>query len=378
VSRFFFFSPRYTFALPDASNSFRLFIFVSVLWLISFVSASLRDAKRQAERNLAQLRDSEERLQRIKERFELATSTVKGLVYEWDSRTNLIERTQGLVDLIGYQPEEAAPTPDWWYQLVHPDDQAYLRQVNKEAIASGDTGFMVEYRIRHRHGQYRYVWDRARIERDRNGKPLRVIGFNLDITDRKLAEDALRESEERFRAMADTAPMLVWMSGVDKGCNYFNKTWLDFTGRTLEQEIGSGWTTGIHPDDYQYCLDTYEKAFDARQPFSMDYRLRRHDGEYRWILDQGVPRLTPDGEFLGYIGSCVDISDRKYAEETQRYLAEVSDVLSSSLDYETTLASVSHLTVPRLADWNRATLSDRPCQPRKDHLGSKVSSKISL
>ncbi|MBD2465063.1 PAS domain-containing protein [Oscillatoria sp. FACHB-1407] len=351
ISRYFFFEPRHTYALPNGSSAFRLVIFVAVLWLIGFVSASLRDAKRQAEQSLDQLRDSEEHLKRIKERFELATSTVKGLVYEWNSKTNLIERTQGLVDLIGYDPEEADPSPDWWYQLVHPDDQADLRQTNREAFAKGDTGFAVEYRIRHRNGQYRYVWDRARIERDRTGEPIRVIGFNLDITDRKSAEDALRESEARFRMMADTAPMLVWMSGVDQQHNYFNKTWLDFTERTLEQEMGNGWITGIHPDDRQYYLKTYRAAFDARQPFSMDYRLQRHDGDYRWMLDKGVPRFTPDGEFLGYIGSCIDISDLKYAEETQRYLAEVSNLLSSSLDYETTLISVAQLTVPRLADW---------------------------
>ncbi|MDX2214992.1 MAG: PAS domain-containing protein [Oculatellaceae cyanobacterium bins.114] len=351
VSRYFFFEPQYSLAVPDMATGLRLSVFVLVLWLINFVSASLRDAKRQAEKNLYQLRTSEEHLQYVKERFELATSTVKGLVYEWNSKTNLIERTPGLVDLIGYQLEEADPTPEWWYQQVHPDDQVYLRQANQTAIASGDTGFTLEYRVRHRNGHYRYVWDRARIERDRHGNPIRVIGFNLDITDRKCVEDALRESEERFRTMADTAPMLVWMSGVDKRCTYFNKTWLDFTGRTLEQENGNGWLEGVHPEDYHSCLATYETAFDARQPFSRDYRLRRHDGDYRWVLDQGVPRLTPDGEFLGFIGSCVDISDRKYIEETQRYLAEVSDVLSSSLNYEETLTSVARLTVPHLADW---------------------------
>lgn len=351
VSRYLFFEPKYRFALPDATSGLRLLILVQVLWLISFISASLRDAKRDAEESVLQLQENESRLQRIKERFELATSTVKGLVYEWDARTNLIERTQGLIDVLGYTPEEADPSPQWWYQWVHPDDQLQLQEAAQAAIARGDTTFALEYRVRHRNGQYRYVWDRAYIQRDRYGQPMRIIGFNLDITDRRYAEDALRESEERFRTMADTAPMLVWMSGVDGGCYYFNRVWLDFTGRTLEQEMGDGWVEGVYPDDLDYCLKTYRLAFDRRQPFSMDYRLRRQDGEYRWILDHAVPRFTPGGEFLGYIGSCIDISDRKSVEENQLYLAEVSSVFSSSLDYETTLASVAQLTVPRLADW---------------------------
>lgn len=139
-----------------------------------------------------------------------------------------------------------------------------------------------------------------------------------DISEQQQAKAALRESEARFRHLADTAPVLIWMSGTDKLCNYFNKPWLDFTGRTLEQEMGNGWAEGVHPDDFQRCLDTYTNAFDVRQKFQMEYRLRRNDGEYRWLFDTGVPRFAPTGEFLGYIGSCVDIHDRNLAEATLR------------------------------------------------------------
>ena len=124
----------------------------------------------------------------------------------------------------------------------------------------------------------------------------------------------LNESEALFRQLTDTAPIMVWMSGIDKLCYYFNQPWLSFTGRSLAQEMGNGWAEGVHPDDFDSCLATYVIAFDAHQPFEMDYRLKRHDGEYRWILDIGTPRFAPDGEFLGYLGSCIDITDRKVAE----------------------------------------------------------------
>jgi PAS domain S-box-containing protein len=135
---------------------------------------------------------------------------------------------------------------------------------------------------------------------------------------------ALRRSERRFRLLADAAPVMIWMSGTDKLCTWFNKPWLDFTGRTIDQEIGNGWADNIHADDYDGCLKTYTTAFDARQPFSMEYRLKRHDGEYRWLLDNGVPLYGSHGRFAGYIGSCIDITGRRKAEqsaaETYRHL----------------------------------------------------------
>jgi two-component system sensor kinase FixL len=128
----------------------------------------------------------------------------------------------------------------------------------------------------------------------------------------------LREGEGRFRLLADAAPVMVWMSGADKLCTYFNKHWLTFTGRPLEREVGHGWSEGVHPDDFERCLDTYVRAFDARREFRMEYRLRRFDGEYRWLLDTGVPRFDADGAFEGYVGSCIDITDQKRVEEALR------------------------------------------------------------
>src|SRR6185503_6963229 len=108
------------------------------------------------------------------------------------------------------------------------------------------------------------------------------------------------------------------MAGVYGLCTYFNKTWLDFTGRSLEREIGDGWQEAIHPDDLKICQDAYKAAFGASLSFSVEFRLRRADGEYRWVWDTGVPRFTPDGRFAGYIGTCIDVTERKRAEEALR------------------------------------------------------------
>jgi PAS domain S-box-containing protein len=143
----------------------------------------------------------------------------------------------------------------------------------------------------------------------------RANSLNAEVTDHKWAQEALRESEARFHDMADTAPVMIWMSGVDKLCTFLNKVWLDFTGRGLEQELGNGWSEGVHPEDLDHRLEVYVHSFDARQNFAMEYRLRRHDGEYRWLLDNGVPRFAPDGSFLGYIGSCIDVTRMKEADE---------------------------------------------------------------
>lgn len=161
-----------------------------------------------------------------------------------------------------------------------------------------------------------------------------------DDTQRREEKRALHESEELFRRVANTAPVMIWMSGLDKLCTYFNQPWLQFTGRSLESELGDGWAEGVHPEDLGRCLDTYTKAFDLREPFHMEYRLRRHDEEYRWILDSGVPIFNTDGSFAGYIGSAIDVTERKLAEEALSRLSQ--RLIEAQEEERTTIARELH------------------------------------
>lgn len=170
--------------------------------------------------------------------------------------------------------------------------------------------------------------DERTLELKRSNEKLRD-----EITSRKKIEASLRESEKRFRTLADSAPILIWMSGVDKLCNYFNKIWLDFTGRSLEQELGNGWADGVHPDDLQRCLDIYSTAFDKREKFEMEYRLRNYAGDYCWIMDKGVP-LYEGNEFIGYIGGCIDINERKKTEQFLNIQYIISKILAEEHSLE--------------------------------------------
>ncbi len=142
----------------------------------------------------------------------------------------------------------------------------------------------------------------------------------------------IRNAELSFRQLMDTAPVMIWVAGPDKLCTWFNQPWLDFTGRTMEQELGTGFIAGMHPDDLERCAAAYIEHFDRKTPYRMEFRLRRADGEYRWILDTGAPRFGADGAFLGYIGSCIDINAIKQAELGLKDRVARQDVSLDALD----------------------------------------------
>jgi PAS domain S-box-containing protein len=233
-------------------------------------------------------------------------------------------------ELFGYTIEDVPDEASWW-SLAYPDKTyresikaKWEDRVERPLIEQTETEPM-EASVRCKDGSCRQIEFHIASFADSY-----LVEF-VDLTDRRRAESAARESEERFRLVANSAPVLIWMSGLDMKCDYFNQAWLDFTGRSLQAELGNGWAEAVHPDDVKFCLDRYTRAFNRRESFKMQYRLRRSDGEYRWVFDIGVPRFGADASFAGYIGSCIDVTDRKMAEDA---LARLSGHLIEAQEEE--------------------------------------------
>jgi PAS domain S-box-containing protein len=261
---------------------------------------------RQRKRSEAALRESEERFRAI---FQQAAVGVAQLSLE----TRVEFANECYCRIIGYTQEEALGkgTVDFTHGKDLQAELPMLRRLLAGEIAS----FSIEKRYQRKDGTV--VWARIckSVVRDQDKRPKHIIAVAEDITERKQAEAALIENEERFRNMADTAPVMIWVSGPDKLCTFFNQGWLSFTGSTLDQAIGNGWTEKVHPDDRDRCYTSYSLAFDARRIYQTECRLRRAEGEYRWVLATGRPRFESSGAFAGYVGSCTDITDVKRTQE---------------------------------------------------------------
>lgn len=210
-----------------------------------------------------------------------------------------------------------------WKDAIHPEDLTVA--LRKESTWTQlRRNFEVVYRVRRSDGAYRWLINRGTPIFDASNELTGYLGVLTDSTELLETSSKLVESEARFRAMADSSPVMVWVAGEDKLCTFFNQAWLEFTGKSMDEELGDGWVNGVYRDDINRCMDTYVQHFDARKPIEMTYRLRRADGTYRWILDRGVPRYSRDGQFQGYIGSCTDVTEvLTLTEELQRYKSVV-------------------------------------------------------
>ncbi|BCA56008.1 hypothetical protein W02_31480 [Nitrospira sp. KM1] len=229
---------------------------------------------------------------------------------------------------------------------VFPMATALEFKTNDATVRNSGVALQTIEKMQQHDGYHESLVHKFPIPTDAGHSPM-VAGIAIDITAYRRTESALAHSELRFRIMADSAPVLIWMADVTQACTWVNKPWLDFTGRSMNEELGAGWAEGIHPDDQTTCLGIYREAFDARQPFTLEYRLRRHDGVFRWILDNGVPCFFGDGTFTGYIGSCLDITDRK---ELELFLGQKTERL------EAFSAKLEHLINERTADLRQSQI----------------------
>jgi PAS domain S-box-containing protein len=272
-------------------------------------------------------------LRESEQRFELAIWGSNDGIWDWP---NIEEDTEWwsprFYELLGYEFEEIPPSLSSFSGLLHPEDRDRVFQAVRAHLEK-ESPFDIEYRLRLKEGTYRWFYARGKAVKNAKGVVTRMAGSIQDIHDRRQAEISIRESETRFRTVSDTAPVLIWMSDTEKNCTYVNQRWLDFTGRILDQELGNGWVENIHPEDKQRCLAICEAAFLNRIPLEMEFRLRHKNRGYRWVIDRGVPRFDSDGKFLGFIGTCVDISEQKHHEQS---IARYNQMLQGEIEERTT------------------------------------------
>ena len=259
-------------------------------------------------------RDASTDIRLALERVRLAMEAGKSVGWDWDVKSGRDVWFGDLQTMFGISGDLLEARVEDFHKRVHPDDREMVGKAVAEARCARSM-YRATFRVLRTDGTTRWVAANGRFYYKDNGEAVRMLGIAEDVTERVQAEETRRESEERFRKMADEAPVMLWVSGPDKLCNYFNRPWLEFTGRTLEAELGNGWAEAVWSEDLNDCLRTYHDAFDRREPFRMIYRLRRHDGVYRWILDSAVPRFSANHSFLGYIGSGIDVTEQKLTNE---------------------------------------------------------------
>jgi PAS domain S-box-containing protein len=287
---------------------------------------------------------AEEELNESEKRFRFLAENATDMLYRMslpDGRYEYVSPAS--LAMFGYTPEEFYASPALIRAVIHPAWHGYFEEKWAKLIA-GEMPPTYEYQVVHKCGDTRWMNQRNTLILDGSGKPVAIQAIVTDITERKLAEAMLAESEERFRIMADGAPIMIWMSDMQEqecchGCNYFNQGWYAFTGLPLQRVQSCEWHTLIHPDDKARCLDAYRDAFQSLQPFSLEYRLRRHDGEYRWVRDSGVPRFGAERIFLGFIGTCLDVTDHKLFDEMRAEMEhagrlQIAGEMTSGLAHE--------------------------------------------
>ena len=318
---------------------------------------ALSKTNTRLQQEIQERQQVEDALRQSEERYTLAVRGSQAGLWDWDVMTNEIYYSPRFKGILGYGEEEIPNELNFFESCLHPQDYEPVMAAVRNHLEN-HMPYDVECRLCTKSGEYCWVHARGQAIWNENGQATRMAGSISDISGKKQAEEdltqakvelelrvaeqtteltlaneklqkeleerqhtevALRESEQRFLMMANNVPMLIWASATDGLFTFFNQSWFAFTGRTRSQEMGNGWFEGVHPQDLERCLNIYQSAFANRQDFQLEYRLRRWDGEYRWVFNHGIPRFSPDEKsFLGFIGACIDISDRKQAEANLR------------------------------------------------------------
>lgn len=297
--------------------------------------------------DVTQRREMEQALRESEQRFRTLADNMAQFAWMADASGWIFWYNRRWFDYTGTTLEQMQ---GWgWRQVHHPDHVEAVTDKFRRHIEAGvvweDT-----FPLRGADGRYRWFLSRALPIRNEQGAVLRWFGTNTDVTEQREIEQALRESEARFRNMADNAPVMIWVTDATGACTYLNRQWFEFTGQTPEEFGGYTWLEAIHPEDAPAVKHASEQAVVDKQTFRLEYRLRQRDGEYRWVLDSATPRFAPDGPFLGFIGSLIDITDRKRDEDRLRFMmAELNHRVKNTLATveATALQTIRHTSTLR-------------------------------
>ena len=332
LGTYLFVAPTSAFGIADTSGILQVAVFCGLTLSLSILIKVIQDARRRAEQNASALAASREQLATI-------LASINDAVIATDANGRVTFMNGVAQSLTGWNSQDASDKPvQELFRILeentHTPVEDLVRRVLKieGADKSVYRGLLIG-----KNGIETPIEDSSSAIVDKNGKSVGALLVFRDVTQRTLAEQALRETEARFRAMADTAPVMLWLSDCEGQLTFFNQQWLDFTGRTFEQDQGLGWIDNVNPDDLQRLLDKYTSSLKAHESFDIEYRLRRFDGLYRWVLVKSVPRYTNDGEFIGLAGSVIDITDSKSAAEASYFLASIVEssedaIIGKSLD----------------------------------------------
>ncbi|QFI70397.1 PAS domain S-box protein [Sinorhizobium alkalisoli] len=280
--------------------------------------------------DVSELRKTQQVLRTKEEHHRAVIDLHPQIPWTADPDGNILEVGPRWAELTGIPEDETLGSG--WMKALCPDDAGSVDRQWQHALSTGEP-LDVEYRVEMATGDYRWFRARAAARRDTAGSIIRWYGILEDVDDRRRATDALKESEARFRAIADNAPVMIWVADGTGHTSFFSRLWLETTGQSEEEALGFGWVDVIHPDDRQAVETAFFSAGATREPVRTEYRLRRADGSWAWILDVGQPRFSSDGRFLGYVGSALDISERRAAEIAQQESeAFIKSIFDSSVD----------------------------------------------
>ncbi len=300
------------------------------LWLVGLASIGIfrrtvgqgmlarEQARAELQREVAERQRAESQLREANDRYERVLAGAGAGLWDWDVPNHKVEYSPRWKALRGFAEHEVSDSETEWSSAIHPDDAPRVMAAVQAHFAGQTPVFVEEYRVRRKDGSWIWIADRGLAWRDAEGRVLRMTGSETDIMERKAAEEALRESERRFRQVAESLPQLVWTCEAGGPCDYLSPQWVRYTGKSDAEQLGYGWLEQLHPDDRQRTIVQWQATAAKGENFEIEFRIRRHDGAYRWFRTLAVPLRDEAGRVVKWFGSNTDVDDMKRAEDVVR------------------------------------------------------------